>query len=291
MKRNFRKYLQMPVEQKIIILGLRIETGDTIECVTANNKLHLKDEWKIQIAYKPYDSSYQDPPHFMEKQIRWAEEFEWINTNTPIAFATYNKPPKCTLTHLEEQLRFTYILNLTLEGVIELHLAESPVLPVNENSAPLAMPAPRKKQENTEAHFTKWKQLELALEQSNNRIAVLEKQYSEVIEHLHKQTERMDSLVDLLEKKSITNSRISGYILDSFRLIPVSKTIVEFYLDNQDDAVAKIASDARGYYTYDQLPPGTYEIRVKHPRFSPLIIKDYIIRAGDNKYQDFLLRK
>lgn len=290
MKRNFRKHLQMPVEQKIIILGLRIETSDTVQCVTANNKLHLKDEWKLLIAYKPYDSGYQDPPLYMEKPILWTEEFEWIS-NTPISLATYNKPPKCTLTHLEEQQRFTYILNLTLEGVIEIHFDERPVLPVNENSAPAAMPTSRKEQENAETHLTKWKQIELDLEQSNKRIAVLEKQYSEVIDHLHKQTERMDYLVDLLEKKSITHSRISGYILDSFRLIPVSKTIVEFYLNNQDDAVAKIASDARGYYTCDQLPAGTYEIRVKHPRFSPLIIKDYIIRAGDNKYQDFLLRK
>ncbi len=48
-------------------------------------------------------------------------------------------------------------------------------------------------------------------------------------------------------------------------------------------------SDASGYYEVFDIPPGTYQVSVLHPRFKKLIIKNVIISRGDRRQLDFQL--
>jgi len=91
--------------------------------------------------------------------------------------------------------------------------------------------------------------------------------------------------------KASPQGGISGTILDSCRLSPVPKAIIEFGRAEAAEPLLKLVSDWHGKYSCSELVPGTFDVRIKHPRYATLIIKDYRITAGEKKRQDFLLRK
>lgn len=273
---KFRRECQLTVPEKITVLGLRIEAGRQPGYEIKEKKLTVKDTWSIQIVYKPFGSNYQVPPSLMEIPYSWEEEFEWDKGSSDGLSVSYHKPPHSTLYQINEEKRLMYFLHLIAEGVLAIDYAQNEVrIIASSQQEPV-------KEEMVPAGADK------NLEEIMTKLDRLEHSYAELCQQLKTLMEKTNSLQ---EKPVSINCNIGGYVLDGLRLVPVAKTIIEFYQNNEEEPVLKTATDNRGFYSCDQLVPGTYDIKIKHPRFSPLVIKDYSIKAGENKYQDFLLRR
>ncbi len=220
MFKTFQKKFTLPLETKITVLGLRVETSNAPYHQVIGKKLIFEDLWKIQIAC----SSCQEEtpaivPGFLEFERFWKEECEWTSGFPREVTVAYHQKPRNLSAHVIYQREQDLRLHLTLETILLIDFAE------NEE--------PRK-----DSHPT-----------------------------------------------------LKGAVLDAYRLVPLSQAIIEFYQKGNDSPVAKVASDSKGRYLCEEIIPGIYDVKVKHPRYLPLIIKNYIVAAGDDKSQDFLLRR
>lgn len=119
----------------------------------------------------------------------------------------------------------------------------------------------------------------------------------EIDEKLAKLTELQSILekrIDTIEKEIQLNttekSRLNGVIVDAFRLVPISRAIVEIYQPGCEEPFVKTFSNSRGFYCLD-LSSGLYDIKIKHTHFSTLLIKDYTVKEGEEKLQDFMLHR
>jgi hypothetical protein len=276
-KKSFLKEYQLPLPEKITILGMHIETGKLHQLETLEKILKLKDSWNIQVIYRPYDSDYQTSPSLLEFPVSWEEEIEWSDYDSGEITFTYPMPPKIIFTILQEEPISQFSLKLNIEVTVEVAVSNN--IPSTSVSSPVKSPSniPKKIQSN--------------ITNLNTKLNLLEEQNIKLSEHISKMLERIEALEKLNTQKVTTYSRITGYVLDSFRLLPLTKTILEFQRKDEQNPIVKIASDNRGFYFCDKLLPGTYEIKIKHPRFAPLIVKEFTINEGDSKYQDFLLNR
>jgi len=80
-------------------------------------------------------------------------------------------------------------------------------------------------------------------------------------------------------------------VLDALRLIPISKAIIEITPQDMKEARYKGITNGQGLYSLSAITPGMYDIRIKHPRFLPLILTNYKICANEDKLQSFLLHR
>ncbi|PKM90296.1 MAG: hypothetical protein CVU87_02605 [Firmicutes bacterium HGW-Firmicutes-12] len=275
-KKKFQKEYRLPLPGKITILGMHIETKKKPQQEASENLVTLKDYWNIQIIYRPYDSDYQTSPSLLEFPVSWEQEIELSNYNSGEITFTYPNPPKSISTLLQEEPISQFFLRIIIEGTVEVIISNNnPSIPTTSVKYPTNVP----------------KKIRFNINKLNTKLNSLEEQNIELHAQLSKMSERIYALEESTPEKVTTYSRITGYILDSFRLLPLAKTIIEFRKEDEQSPPVKIASDNRGFYFCDKLIPGTYEIKIKHPRFSPLIIKEFPINEGDNKYQDFLLNR
>jgi len=274
-----QKCYTVPLSEKVQISGMRVEPGRKLEQEIAAGKLRLKDNWNIQIIYTPLVSPTQAEPSFLEFPVLWEDEFEW-NQDLPChVIFSYEKIPHSISSHIWEKNR-SVMLDLTLEATIRAEL----------NAAPQDSSPEKKKCTQPDGNS-------LNLNTQNDNKLALQKisALEDRVKSLSQLINNLEFKVGTLEEKwSITpalKSRLAGTVLDEFRMIPITKCIIELFQNGSEEACAKIATDTHGHYACDQLFPGVYEIRVKHPRFLPLVIKDYPIYEGENKYQDFILRR
>ncbi|MCR4441083.1 MAG: carboxypeptidase-like regulatory domain-containing protein [Peptococcaceae bacterium] len=268
MYKQFQKDYQFPLDNKITILGLRVETGPQPLHDISPDTLKLKDNWKIQIVYKPYDSGRQSVPLLLELPVLWEDELNWVG-NLPAALSiSYKKKPRSVSAFLQETSSKKYSLYLTLETLIEIDFVES--APANEQD-PGTETVTKKEKEPRERTL-------------EDKLIQLSGQIDELVK-------KVTSLEKKMNFSHAAEGRIGGYVLDSFTMIPIGKCIIEFCPKDSIEASIKIATDGRGFYSVRGIAPGTYDLKIKHPRYAPLAIKDYVINEGDNKYQDFLLRR
>ncbi len=229
MFKAFQKKFALPLETKITVLGLRVETSNAPYYQVTGKKLVFEDLWKIQIAC----SSCQEEkptivPGFLEFEQPWEEECEWTSSFPRKITVSYHQKPRNLSAHVVYQRGQDLRLHLTLETILLIDFVAS--------EEPLSEPE--------------------SLPPSND-----------------------------------IHTALNGTVLDAYRLVPLPHAIIEFYQKDKDSPVVKVASNNKGRYACGEIIPGIYDIKVKHPRYLPLIIKNYIVAAGDDKSQDFLLRR
>ena len=258
-----QKNYEFTLPEKIRIAGLHVETARKFKQEIVSGKLRLSDNWNIQIVSAPAAAPAQAELSLLEFPVLWEDEFEWTQgcPGDHLIFS-YKKAPRSISAHIREEKR-DVLLDLTLEAVIGWEIGRSADPP----------PAPRP--------AGAWEEKIGALEE---KVCVL----SEAFRNLELEVQK---LKEEQLARPVLKCRLAGTILDDFRMGPVPKSILEFFPNGSPEACAKTAADNQGYYSCEELAPGSYEIKIKHPRFLPLVIKDFTIKAGENKYQDFILRR
>lgn len=282
----------LPLSEKIKIQGFRIETSQRPSFLIKDHILLLSDTWKIQLAYLPLKQK-ESSGHslFSEFSVAWEDSFDWKEDYPTHITAAYLKKPRGVAMHLSESADNRYTLHLSLEVPVSIdflsqHLAtvakESPVQHTNNN--PTAE-EPAVDTKTALSHVFKQAQhkADSRFSELEKRASRLEKDIEELATRLHNVEASINSL--------IVYSRLNGTVLDSYRIIPIPNAIIEIYENLNDAPLFKTASDERGYYACERLEPGTYHIKIKHPRYLPLDINNYVIKKGENRSQDFLLRR
>ncbi len=281
-----RKDFLLPLKEKIDVMGLRIESSCHPQYEVVENQLKLKDLWNIQIAYTPYSAreniKLRENPELAEFQVSWEDELEW-DKNYPCQLSVfYRKKPHSTAMHVQENKKDDVVLKLTLETSIEIDFVvpgPEPLLPEKkENNIIQSAPV----QQTTGDTLTDTGKLEHA-------VKLLQESYDSLSQRINALELRFEEA--LADQRQLTTGSISGTVLDSYRLLPIPKAIIEFYQNEASEPLVKLATDWQGKYMCTQLVPGTYDIKIKHPRYASLVIKDYILIESENKYQDFLLHK
>ena len=272
-----RKDFLLPLTEKIDVMGLRIETSQSPPYEIAGDKLKLTDAWNIQIAYTSFsargDIKLREIPKLAEFQVIWEHELKWDIKYPSQVAVFYKKKPHSIAMHVQENRKNDIILKLTLETAVEIDF-EQPTKAPAPTPASAHEPAP-------EPASAPALEPGLAISPQND--------YNRLLEKINGLELRLEAA--LLEKKQLTASNINGTVLDSYRLLPIQKAIIEFYQNEANEPTVKLATDWQGKYSCTQLVPGTYDVIIKHPRYATLVVKDYIILEAENKYQDFLLRK
>jgi hypothetical protein len=185
--------------------------------------------------------------------------------------------------HVQEPRKGHVVLKLTLELAVEIDFTPPIDNKINvelfDKPVEVEQPAAAKPVTETPAPATS----------SVPAVSLPQDSYTSLLEKINALELRLAEALG--EKKLLTASNISGTVLDSYRLLPIQKAIIEFYRNDESEPSVKLATDWQGKYSCTQLVPGTYDIKIKHARFATLVIKDYNISESENKYQDFLLRK
>lgn len=294
-----QKHFVFPLQEKIKIAGLRVETGREFRQEVVSGKIRLADNWNIQIVYTSITAPAQGNPSLLEFPVLWEDEYDWKEDypDEHLTFS-YKKAPSAVSAHIREENR-AILLDLTLEGTIAVELRRGkagladgnagggcPTPPSLAGSAALTSVL-----RQAGAWEEKVGVLEEKAEALEKKSEALEKKVRALTESIRNLEAGVQKLKDERPATPALKCRLSGTILDDFRMIPIPKSILELYSHGTQEACAKTASDNRGYYSCEELLPGNYEIRIKHPRFLPLVIKDFTIREGESKYQDFILRR
>jgi hypothetical protein len=85
----------------------------------------------------------------------------------------------------------------------------------------------------------------------------------------------------------MATATLSGIVSDPTHSVIVNVTV---QLSNVDTNVSQTAqTNQAGLYTFASVPPGRYDIAVKHAGFKAAIIKDLILHVGDDVAQNFSL--
>lgn len=268
-----KKEFCLPLSEKVRIQGLRVETGPSPQALIADSKLKLQDNWKLQLAFCSYaNNTDQAAPGFLEFPVLWEEEFD-LSEDFPVWTAAYTKKPACVASRIEESRIQPPLLHLTIEAT----LSADPKPVAIADPKPVAIKECPKISDQPSPDLTRINAWEENIRELQKKISFLEDKLSEI------------------ENSSINNNssygRLAGTVLDSFRLVPVSKAIIEIYRKDREEPLIKTATDMRGVYVFSRLQPGLYDIKIKHPRYAVLEIKDYPIFDLDDKNQDFLMRR
>lgn len=267
MPMTFQKNFQIPLPMKITLVGLRVETGQAPSQTLRGNKILLEDEWKIQIIYVPFGQRQdKTQPSLFEHIITWKEELEQEREFPKGTKIVYKRKVHSISNNMMVIDAKKHILDLVLEVALDVEVISDDIVSVQNtvNNTP----------------FT--------YSNLDSRLNIIEK----ICEEMKKEISILNEKINKLENytNSLKTGRISGQVLDSFRLVPVTKAIVELSLDNSDPIV-KTTSDSHGKYSLENIPQGTYQIMIKHPRYLPFLITGYHIAENANKSQDFLMRR
>lgn len=263
-----QKKYEFPLSEKITILGTRITTSNHPQAYTDDTRIIITDNWLLQLAYSA--SAKQAEPKLLEIPIAWEEIIPWDQAMSGNVTVTYIKRPKILAVNTAVSNPTAQKLNLTIETLLSLDCLDEKAKPLMNRSEP---PPPG----------------ELTFLQNNFR--ELEENCHNLSALIQGLEQRLAAVEDKLTGLQTGGSGLSGYVLDSFHLIPVSKAILEFYQNENPEPCYKLAANSQGYYAADDLAAGTYNIRVKHPRYAPLIINSYVIADREKKSQDFLLKR
>lgn len=264
-----QKNYVLPLDGKIKIAGMRVETGGRFEQKIVSGKLSLRDSWNIQIIYTPADSPATAELTLLEHPVLWEDEFEW-NQDYPGHFRFfYKKAPSAVTSHIREEKR-NFRLCLTVEAVIGVEIGSGGEAESEKSAITPGSHGTYGVQEQLSA-------LEAKIDSLSQTVSKLEGEVQKLKE--------ISSLLPALQ------GRLAGMVFDEFRMIPVAKCILEFTPTGSEEPCVKTVTDNNGYFTCERLQPATYEIKIRHPRYLPLVIKDFIINERENRYQDFILRR
>lgn len=261
-KTSHTKFL-IPLAEKIKILGIRVETSDTPEYRIEDKKLKVFDEWNIQVISIPSSiESQNSTPSLIEHKLSWEEEYDWDYEYPFLISINYKRKPQNTSIHIFEKDKI-HQLSLFFETLLDIEFTTKKTPTSNDINK----------------SNTKFKK---QIEQLEKEVLNLKKMNTE----LEKKVIELSTVI----KTSSDFCRIEGKVLDSFRMLPIPKAILEFYAENTNEPIIKIATDNQGKYCTEDLKPGSYELRIKRSRYLPLIVKNYVLKEKEQKYQDFLLR-
>lgn len=271
-----QKNYQLPLQEKITILGSRVTTSTQPHFLLENNQLTLTDNWVLQLVHTTAEHSSE--PQLLEFPLTWEEVWPWGQEFSTSITISYKKKPHIQLINSISTNHSSPMLNITLETPLEINLSDPEKRPLPTSVMPknLTTSAEPTVQPTTIEHKS---------------YQVLEEKYLRLSQAIAELEQRLLKLEEKQIEQQPKAAKLSGYVVDSFRLIPVSKAILEFYQANSDEPLYKLATNNQGYYTLDDLSSGSYDIKVKHPRYLPLVMNSYTIANAENKSQDFLLKR
>ncbi|HVW87396.1 MAG TPA: carboxypeptidase regulatory-like domain-containing protein, partial [Bryobacteraceae bacterium] len=88
--------------------------------------------------------------------------------------------------------------------------------------------------------------------------------------------------------QSSSTATLSGTVTDASQGVIAGATV---RITNQETQFARqIATDDSGFYRFDLLPPGIYELRVEQKGFAPAVIADLPLRVGSAGTQNVVLQ-
>ncbi len=87
--------------------------------------------------------------------------------------------------------------------------------------------------------------------------------------------------------QSTSTATVSGTISDQLQGVVIGATV---RITNQDTQFARqIESDGSGFYRFDLIPPGTYDLRVEQKGFAPGIVTGMTLQVGTSGAQNLTL--
>lgn len=259
MNKVSEKTYQFPVQEKITILGSRIITSAQPCCKAESNKLILTDQWTVQLVYT--NSSAKTPTQLLELPLAWEEVWPWEYAQLEIAEARYLKKPQIQKMQFFSTKQNPYVLQLAIQTSLKLDMREKQDV-VQEAPLPAEDPV------------------------QNQPVAI-----SEIILKLSQNLTAIEERIKLLEERQvIPAAKLNGSVVDSFRLNPIAKAIIEISASGNEDLLHKVATNGQGCFDME-LPPGSYDIKIKHPRYQSLAVRSYNLAHGENKNQDFILKR
>jgi len=279
MNKVSEKTYQLPLQEKIIIVGSRVITSAQPHCKLENNQLSLSDQWVIQLIYTT--SQKDTPPQLLEFPLAWEEVWPWDNELLNVKTAKYLKKPQIQKMQILAAKHSPQVLQLFIQTPLSLETKEAPAEKILSPQPAAVEHIPPSVQPEQPA-------------QSNLAPVPLSPNYQELEDDCRKLSQALTELEQrvkqLEEAQTASAAKLAGYVVDSFRLGPVPKAIFEVFASGSEDLLHKAASNNQGYFVLE-LPAGNYDIKVKHPRYQPLIMKSYPLVSGENKTQDFILKR
>lgn len=267
MPKTFQKEFQIPLPTKMTLVGLRVETGQTPSQTLRANMILLEDEWKVQIIYVPYGQRQdKTQPSLYEHIITWKQELEQEKEFLKGTKIVYKRKVHSISNNTRAIDSEKYVLDLVLEVTLDAEVISDEAVSVQSAVKSTAF---------TYANL-------------DSRLSKIEKTCEEMqtaVSLLHEKVNKLENYTN-----SLKTGRIFGQILDSFRLVPITKAIIEISPDNEEPII-KTASDNHGKYALENIPQGSYQIMIKHPRYLPFLITGYHVAENENKSQDFLMRR
>lgn len=307
MFKQSQKDILIPLkDSKFNILGTYIKTCPEPQYEFSQNKLSVKDEWLIQVVYtKDRNLNAQKEPSLTEFKTSWQEEFPWAGEKPSALTIRYHKKPRSINCFVRNEPPNTPHLHLTIETYLEIDFTESPLqIPVQEKleelqgtgkiaekTEEIIKPNPEEKKQGPAKHPI---EKEVTEQQVIALTEIMKKGIEEKLANLTALLGNLEKRIEAIEKEFLLNatekSRLNGVIVDAFRLVPIPRAIMEIYSPGCEEPFIKTFSNSRGYYCVD-LSSGLYDIKIKHTHFSTLLIKDYTVKEGEEKLQDFMLHR
>lgn len=297
-KQSQREIIVPLKDNKFTIMGIYIKTSPVPQHEFKENQLTIKDEWLLQIIYAQ-DRSFnaQKNPSLTEYKTSWQEEFPWLEEKPATLSIRYHKNPKCVNSFIRCDQQNGSRLHLTIETSWEINFIKSPLETLAQINLKKKAAEQTKEliEENGEMQKQKQKKEQEPIKtqvQAPKELAEkkVEKQLAKLTALLSTLEKRIETIEKELPPNPTEKSRLNGIIVDAFRLVPIPRAIVEIFNPNSEEPFVKTFSNSRGFYCLD-LPSGLYDIKIKHTRFSPLVIKDYQIKKSEEKLQDFMLHR
>jgi len=270
-----KREFEFPITDTFCILSTRIIPNSKFKYEILDNSLIIQDTWLIQIVYSiKNNSDSQKNLLVTEHKVTWNTKFPWLKETSSDIVVNYHKNPKIISSYFNTSKKDTPLLNITTETI----LAVEPSKPFPDQQICLPL-------ENTTVK---------PIDSQNewlNKLKEIEDKYS----NLTNLVETLEKRITTLEKNRICvlqeRSKLNGLILDSLRLVPITKAIIEMFPSGENEPLIKTISNGRGFYYFDNLTAGIYDVKIKHPRFASLLIKDYVVKEKEDKLQDFILHR
>jgi len=291
MNKISKKNYQLPLPTKLTVVGSRVATSVQPNYLISKGQLIVSDSWVIQLVYTTEPNNRQ--PQLLEFPITWDDSSPWGSEEPINLIICYKRSPQIQLMHSSAPAHARPFLNITVEVPLSIEpiqlpgpapqLAPSAVAvaaekpPVEKNTSKSAEPEPSPEQPATA--------------ELQQRFEQLEERYRELAQTVKELTQRVCLLENRERRDNPSTAKFAGYVVDSFRLVPIPKAILELYNSGSEEPAYKVAANNQGFFIQEDILPGTYDIKVRHPRYQTLDMKNYLISAGENKCQDFLLKR
>ncbi len=293
MIKHSKKNFEISLQERIKLAGARVITSPHPRFEFKEGQLILCDQWTIQLIHTTQPNSAE--PRLLEFPVTWEETFPWSQAPPVNISVEYKKKPKITFVQSQLVNQTQPVIYLTIETPIKINFSdEKPVFAdkkpnTTANDPPLGTLPPTFPQnaEPSQANRLTYPEKLMEIESKFNKLTEEHRKLSQLVEEL---SQHLAVLEEKLTQQQ-TKAKLFGYIVDSFRLTPVNKAIVEIARQDSEEPLYKLTSNHQGFFFSEDMEPGIYNIRVKHPRYHPLIMRDYCLTGGEVKNQDFLLKR